>query len=186
MFKKAISLVLSFMLTAGSFSATAVSASAQISTNEQYKSSQISESDGSFADLTVKATSNLFPEAEATYNADTKEITVSYTIKGTKDMLNAQWELTYDPDVLSLSSKNKAKTVMPACPSGKIVNLKLDGMVKANASSLELYNITSKEATLCQVIFDVKDLNGKTPATTTVNLDVQELTYSEIPEGEET
>ena len=138
------------------------------------------------ADLTVNATSNFFPEANAVYNADTNEVTVTYTIKGTKNLLNTQWNLYFDSSVLAVSDKNKASTVMPACPSGKIVNLKLDGKVKANASAIELYDITSEETVFCEVIFDVLDLTGKTPVNTTIDLDVEELTYSVIPEGEET
>lgn len=134
------------------------------------------------ADLTVTATSNFFPKTEAVYNADTKEVTVTYTIKGTKNLVNTQWSLTFDSSVLAVSEKNKANTVMPACNSGKIVNLKLDGKVKANASSIELYDITSEEVVFCEVVFDV--IADTAPVHTTIDLNVEELTYSEIPEGE--
>lgn len=130
--------------------------------------------------LTVNATSNYFPEATAEYNEDTNEVTVTYLMKSTKDVLDTQWNLYYDSSVLSVSDKNTAETICPTIGNYGVFNLGIDGVVKYNATNLKLFDFTSAEQTYVSIIFDVKDLSAKAPVTTTVDLDVNVLRVSKI------
>ncbi len=130
--------------------------------------------------LTVTATSNYFPETKTEYNADTKEVKVKYTFKSSKNLLDTQWYIYFDPDVLKLSSKNTPTTVSPAIPMGGYLNLSLDGVIKYNASNISLYDFSSEEKVFAEVIFDVADITGKGPVETEVNLSVDVLRVSKI------
>lgn len=130
--------------------------------------------------LTVNATSNYFPEATAEYNQDTNEVTVTYLMKSTKNVLDTQWNLYYDSSVLSVSDKNTADTICPTIGSYGVFNLGIDGVVKYNATNLKLFDFTSSEQIYVSIIFDVKDLSAKAPVTTTVDLDVNVLRVSKI------
>ena len=130
--------------------------------------------------LTVNATSNYFPEATAEYNQDTNEVTVTYLMKSTKNVLDTQWNLYYDSSVLSVSDKNTAETICPTIGSYGVFNLGIDGVVKYNATNLKLFDFTSSEQIYVSIIFDVKDLSAKAPVTTTVDLDVNVLRVSKI------
>lgn len=130
--------------------------------------------------LTVNATSNYFPEATAEYNQDTNEVTVTYLMKSTKNVLDTQWNLYYDSSVLSVSDKNTADTICPTIGSYGVFNLGIDGVVKYNATNLKLFDFTSSEQIYVSIIFDVKDLSSKAPVTTTVDLDVNVLRVSKI------
>lgn len=130
--------------------------------------------------LTVNATSNYFPEATAVYDETTNEVTVTYNFQSSKNMLNTQWELTYDPDVLSLSSKNNIMTVMPQVKtSGGVLNMDNKGRVIGNATNLGLYDFSTK-APFVQMTFDVNDLSAVSPVNTTVDLTVDVLTVSKV------
>lgn len=128
--------------------------------------------------LTVNATSNYFPKATAEYNETTNEVTVTYWMKSTKDVLDTQWNLYYDSSVLSISSKNNADTVCPTIGKSGVLNLNMTGVVKYNATNLYLFDFTSKEMAYATVIFDVKDISASAPVVTTVDLDVNVLRVS--------
>lgn len=51
--------------------------------------------------LSVTASSNFFPERTETFNADTDTLTVSFYIKSDQLMVNSQWNLYFDPEVLA-------------------------------------------------------------------------------------
>ena len=51
--------------------------------------------------FSVTANSNFFPERTETFNADTDTLTVSFYIKSDQMMINSQWNLYFDPDVLA-------------------------------------------------------------------------------------
>lgn len=131
------------------------------------------------ANLTVNATSNFFPEASAMYDASTKEVTVTYKFKSSKDVLNAQWTLTYDSDVLTLCDKNTDESIVPNFIGGVNINTGLKNRIKFNASNLKLYKFSDDDSVFATVVFDLKD-TAKTPATTTVDLTVEALTVSEL------
>lgn len=128
--------------------------------------------------LTVNATSNYFPKATAEYNETTNEVTVTYWMKSSKDVLDTQWSLTYDPDVLSVSSKNNANTVCPTIGKSGVLNLSMIGEVRYNATNLYLFDFTTNEMAYASVIFDVKDISADAPVVTTVDLDVNVLRVS--------
>lgn len=168
MTKKLISLILSAIIAISMVSVTAFSASAATQNDT----------------LTVKATSNYFPEATQVYNAETNEVTVNYNFKSSKDMLNLQWYLTYDKNVLSLSSKNTYSTITPNIGVNGVYNLDENktGKVLANATSLSLYNFSKEVTPLVSLIFDVnKDyVAANKPVSTEVKLTVQYLGVSAL------
>lgn len=130
--------------------------------------------------LTVNATSNYFPEASAEYNSDTKEVTVTYLMKSSKNVLDTQWALYYDSSVLSVSDKNNAETICPTIGSNGVLNLNIDGVVKYDATNLNLFDFSTEQKVYVSVIFDVKDLSAYAPVTTTVDLDVDVLRVSKL------
>lgn len=130
--------------------------------------------------LTVNATSNYFPKATAEYNEATKEVTVTYWMKSSKDVLDTQWNLYYDSSVLSVSSKNTVASVCPTIGKSGVINLTADGVIKYNATNLYLFDFTSEEKAYVSVIFDAKDISASAPVTTTVDLDVNVLRVSKV------
>ena len=130
--------------------------------------------------LTVNATSNYFPMANAEYNEETNEVTVTYLMKSTKDVLDTQWYLTYDSDVLSYSSKNNLKSISPSIGTSAQINATVPGIIKYNATNLYLFDFTTEETPFVEVIFDVKDLSAVAPVTTTIDLTVDVLRVSAI------
>ena len=133
--------------------------------------------DGANADealLSVNATSNYFPQASAEFNKNTNELTVLYSFKSSKDIIDTQWHLTYDPNILSYSVKNTQATVSPAIISANL-NADTKGMIKYRTSGTELYSF--KERTpFVQVVFDVKEYDKA--LNTEVNLKVDLLRVS--------
>lgn len=129
--------------------------------------------------LTVNATSNFFPEATALYNEDTKEVTVTYSLQASKDILNTEWTLTYDPEVLAVSSKNNALTVSPVMgTNGSQYNLTIPSQVYGVSSNLYLYDFSTEMNTFVTVVFDVLDISAVAPVNTTIDLNVKVLTVS--------
>ena len=132
--------------------------------------------------LTVNAISNYFPEKTADYNADTKEVTVTYWFKSAKDVLDTQWYMTYDPAILTVSEKNTAETVCPTMGATAVMNLDRAGTIYFNATNLNLFNF-AEESVFAQVVFDVNDIAEISPVTTTVDLNVEVLRVSEVDES---
>lgn len=130
--------------------------------------------------LTVNATSNYFPKATAEYNAATKEVTVTYWMKSSKNILDTEWCLYYDSSVLSVSDKNTPESICPAIGEKAVYNLGLDGVIKYNATNLKLFDFTSEEKAYVSITFDVKDISASAPVTTTVGLDVNVLRVSKV------
>ena len=130
--------------------------------------------------LTVNATSNYFPKATAEYNAATKEVTVTYWMKSSKNLLDTEWCLYYDSSVFSVSDKNTPESICPTIGEKAVFNLGLDGVIKYNATNLKLFDFTSEEKAYVSITFDVKDISASTPVTTTVDLDVNVLRVSKV------
>ena len=170
MSKKIISLVLAMMLmitmvTIGMVGASAAESSVQT---------------GAQPYLTLNATSNYFPATTSYYDETTNEVTVTYSFQSSKRVLNYQWYLTYDADVLSLSSKNTPFTVSPVVGvNGGVLNMGDSGRIIGNATNLGLYNFTSM-STFVSIVFDVKDLTNTKPVTSTIDLDLDVLSVSEL------
>ena len=132
--------------------------------------------------LTVNATSNYFPKATAEYKKSTNEVVVTYWMKSDMNVLDLQWYLTYDSEILTLSENNTEDTVCPVIGDKAVMNLGLKNKVKYNATNLKLFDFSSAETPFAQLTFNVNDLTGKTPATTTIDLTVEVLRVSEINE----
>lgn len=132
------------------------------------------------APLTVTATSNFFPETTAEFDENTKEITVTYSLGLAKDMVNTEWYLTYDPEVLSfdkMKNLNTDKTrfdFMPQITRGAVYNTDNYGEINSNVSSLSMYKITD-EKPFVKVVFDVIG-SGET----TIDLQVRVLSVGDL------
>ena len=114
--------------------------------------------------LTVNATSNLFPASSNVVAGDEEYVTVTYYFESEKNVLNADFNLTYDPTMLALDS------VMTPYTNGVVVNSATAGKVYGNMSSLELYNFNQKTP-FVSVVFKKLGLGE-----TDVNLTVDNLT----------
>lgn len=207
MSKKAISLVLAIMLTVSMFTVTALNVDAEVdedSSDNYYQSytseptiaarvvdaSQSSETTASsqtpggglqYPNLTVNAISNYFPKTTAEYNATTKEVTVTYWLKLTKNILNTQWYITYDSSILSLSEKkNTPASICPSIGANGALDFSEKDRVKYNATSLRLFDFTSQKVPFVKIVFDVKDLDEQSSVTTTVDLTVDVLKTSTV------
>ena len=116
--------------------------------------------------LTVNATSNLFPASSNVVAGDEEYVTVTYYFESEKNVLHADFNLTYDPTMLALDS------VMTPYTNGVVVNSATAGKVYGNMSSLELYNFNQKTP-FVSVVFKKLGLGE-----TDVNLTVDNLTLS--------
>lgn len=116
--------------------------------------------------VVVNATSNLFPKKTATFDKNTKTVTVSYDLTSAMNIVNGQWSLTYDTSVLKFDeSKNKN-----ICPNiGEFTKNIQTGTINGVFSNVsEPYDFTSSQR-FATFTFDVigtgsadVDLNVKT------------------------
>ena len=102
--------------------------------------------------LKVNATSNFFPATSKTYSKNQKQVTVSYKLSSSMNVVNSEWELKYDTSKLSLSSTNLRK-LMPNVPSA-VINENTKGKIKGNFTTLSLVDFSS-ESDFITVTFDV-------------------------------
>ena len=116
--------------------------------------------------LTVNATSNLYPVSSKVLARDEEYVTVTYYFESEKNVLNADFNLSYNPQMLAVDS------VMTPYTNGVVVNAETAGVVYGNMSSLELYNFNQKTP-FVSVVFKKLGLGE-----TDVNLTVDNLTLS--------
>ena len=102
--------------------------------------------------LTVNATSNFFPAVSQTYDASEEQIIVTYKLKSSMDVINSEWVLTYDPNVLSFD-KSGLRKLMPQV-SSPVINESTTGIIKGNFSDLSLISY-STESDFVSITFDV-------------------------------
>ena len=167
--QKKLSVVLAVMMVLCMFTALPFSASAaeKTSTNK------------------ISVTSNVTDPVSYEYNANTKQVVVTYNLQAKNMILNTQSTLTYDSSVLKLTSTNTRSTVFPVFGDTIVWNNKLDGRLPFNCTSLNLYNFKQKNV-YCTFTFDVIGSGN-----TTVDLNVQVLTgtvadsYEELFEGKD-
>ena len=63
--------------------------------------------------LTVNAISNYFGKAYAEYNEFTREVMVIFHLKASKRIVTANWKLTYDSEILRVDpEKNKKESIL--------------------------------------------------------------------------
>lgn len=134
-----------------------------------------------FPAMSVNAISNFFPKSSAEYNANTKELTVTYWLRSTKDILSVKWNMVYDTEVLSFSlEKNPAINICPSIGENAVMFYPENDTVSYSASSLKLFDFSSQDMTFAQLVFDVKTLNPEEAVSTKVDLSVEELIVSDI------
>lgn len=152
--QKKLSVVLAVMMVLCMFTALPFSASAaeKTSTNK------------------ISVTSNVTDPVSYEYNANTKQVVVTYNLQAKNMILNTQGTLTYDSSVLKLASTNTRNTDFPVFKDTIVWNKTLENEVLFNCSSLDLYNFKQKSV-YCTFTFDVVGSGD-----TTVDLDVEVLT----------
>ena len=141
--------------------------------------------DGEPGKFTVKVVSNLFGEDIKTYEvSDTKNIAVVYELNYPGYAIyNADFELTYDPNVLTFNKKeNTTATICPIAASYVQLTTPADttfgtegivsGLFSEVNNRVKAYGANNKPATFLKVIFDVADT---AQGVTVVNLDVKRM-----------
>ena len=199
MFKKALSIMLSLMLVVSAFSMAVVPASAAVADDSVNANADTEVAPVGDDVLTVKATSNLFPETTYTFTKDeltanNNKVTITYFINSAKDMLNSQWALTYDEDQTGLLTVNEAdnitenedeeiiSTVMPKA-SDAVINFETSDAtptIRGNCTKLGLYKL-SKKGDYVPFVSVTFTANGTGNAT--VNLDIEEMAVSKLQPG---
>ena len=170
--QKKLSVVLAVMMVLCMFTALPFSASAAETSEETSAGNKIN------------VTSNVADPVSYDYNAQTKQVVVTYLLKADHMIVNAQSSLTYDSKVLKLASTNTREKVFPVFQRSIVWNPSLTNKVLFTCSSLDLFNFKS-ENVYCTFTFDVVGSGD-----TTVNLNVDYLTgteadtYKELFEGE--
>ena len=164
MFKKVMSVLLTLMLL---ISSALVSGIGAYATDPSER-------------LTVNATSNYFPQNSVTVAEGEEYVTVTYFINSSKNVLDLQWTLSYDPACLEFdSTANMNETgddldLMPLVDN-LVRNVSADeGRIKANASKLKTYQFGGKG----YVPFVTVTFRVVGSGETTVNLNVECLTLS--------
>ena len=94
-----------------------------------------------------------------------------------KDMLDFQWDMNYDANVLKPTANTTRAKSFEYPKIGSYVWNSLPGVIKANGNTLSLYDTTSKEIVFASAEFEVIDPEA---TATTVNLDVQVLRLSKV------
>lgn len=159
--QKKLSVVLAVMMVLCMFTALPFSASAAETSEETSAGNKIN------------VTSNVADPVSYDYNAQTKQVVVTYLLKADHMIVNAQSSLTYDSKVLKLASTNTREKVFPVFQRSIVWNPSLTNKVRFTCSSLDLFNFKS-ENVYCTFTFDVVGSGD-----TTVNLNVDYLTGTE-------
>lgn len=130
--------------------------------------------------LTVNASSNLSELKAVTkkYSEDKKQVTVTYKLKSTMQLVNCDLTLTYDSSKLKFDKSNnldsKGKLAIAPNLDSVTYNLKNDGKIKLVASKLAMYDFRT-EKDLLTVTFDII---GK--GTTDLSLYVKDMAVGYI------
>ena len=134
-----------------------------------------------FPALTVNAISNFFPKSSSEYNANTKEITVTYWMRSTKNVLSVNWDLEYDTESLSFSlNKNPSLNICPSIAENSVMSFPEKGKISYCASSMALFDFSSQDKPFVQIVFDVININPEEPILSKVDLTVDNLIVSDI------
>ena len=124
--------------------------------------------------IKVTADSNFFDSASATFDKDTKQVTVTYQFKSNFKMVNTQWSLRYDKSKLSLDA-----AYMPKVAGANITKYDDLGAVTGNFTNLSSMIDFSSLSDFAVFVFDVKGTGE-----TTVNLNVSVLGLGYLKDGE--
>ena len=152
--KKQISVLLAVLMVLSSIMAVSFSVSAAETTGG-----------------TITVNSNLCDSKTYNYTATDKQIQVTYYLQCNNKILNMQGGVYYDSSVLKVADTNTLETSIPKFTSGSsFVNFDLTNKALFNATSLNLYDFTSK-GVFFTVTFDIIGSGD-----TEVNLDVDVIT----------
>lgn len=152
--KKQISVLLAVLMVLSSIMAVSFSVSAAETTGG-----------------TITVNSNLCDSKTYNYTATDKQIQVTYYLQCNNKILNMQGGVYYDSSVLKVADTNTLETSIPKFTSGSsFVNFDLTNKALFNATSLHLYDFTSK-GVFFTVTFDIIGSGN-----TEVNLDVDVIT----------
>ena len=134
--------------------------------------------------LTVTATSNLFPEKKVTLSPNQKTIKVTYVLQTqSKDMLDFQWFMHYDSNVLKPTDNSNKTTsfeysdISDGSYSSYSYNKSNQGEILGFGSNLKLYDTSSKEIVFASAEFNIIDSSA---IETNIDLNVQVLRVSNI------
>ena len=134
-----------------------------------------------FPALTVNAISNFFPKSGAEYNANTKEITVTYWLHSTKNILSVNWNLIYDTESLSFNpEKNPLQSVCSSIGENSVLMFPEKGKISYCASDMKLFDFSSQDKPFVQIIFDVINISPDEPILSKIDLTVENMIVSEI------
>lgn len=134
-----------------------------------------------FPALTVNAISNFFPKSSAEYNSNTKEITVTYWMRSTKNVLSTNWILEYDTESLSFSlPKNPSQNICPSIAENSVMSFPEKGKISYCASNMSLFDFSSQDKPFVQIVFDVINISPDEPILSKVDLTVDNLIVSDI------
>ena len=152
--KKQISVLLAVLMVLSSIMAVSFSVSAAETTGG-----------------TITVNSNLCDSKTYNYTATDKQIQVTYYLQCNNKILNMQGGVYYDSSVLKVADTNTMETSIPKFTSGSsFVNFDLTNKALFNATSLNLYDFTSK-GVFFTVTFDIIGSGD-----TEVNLDIDVIT----------
>ncbi len=135
--------------------------------------------------LHVRAKSNYFPTYDYAFKENTNKFTVTYALKSSKDLVNTEWYLTYDSNVLKFNSADNTNAdggwnIMPKA-ADSVINAKDPedpNLISGNASSVgNPYKISSKDNKDVDFLtFTFEVINPGQKANTIVDLSVRNLT----------
>lgn len=134
-----------------------------------------------FPALTVNAISNFFPKSNAEYNVNTKEITVTYWLRSTKNIQSVKWLLSYDSEALSFSlAKNPSVNVCPSIGADSVMSFPDKGQIGYCASSMTLFDFSSQDKPFVQIVFDVINVSPDEPILSKIDLTVENMTIASL------
>ena len=134
-----------------------------------------------FPALTVNAISNFFPKSSAEYNANTKEITVTYWLHSTKNILSVNWNLIYDTESLKFSlEKNPSQSICSSIGPDSVMSFPDKGKISYCASNSRLFDFSSQDKPFVQIIFDVINVSPDEPILSKIDLTVENMIVSEV------
>ena len=134
-----------------------------------------------FPALTVNAISNFFPKSAAEYNANTKEITVTYWLHSTKNIMSVNWNLIYDTESLKFDlAKNPSQSVCSSIGPSSVMSFPDKGKISYCATSMSLFDFSSQDKPFVQIVFDVINISPDEPILSKIDLTVENMIVSEI------
>ena len=129
-------------------------------------------------ELTVKASSNIFPTATKTFNKDEGTVTVSYKLTANMKAVDTQWKLTYDSTKLEYNISDNmvdgTQTITPSAGDNLVFNNK-SNYIKGNFSTLNLVSFDNN-ADFVSVTFNII---GTGKADVYLDLEVLSLAYKD-------